>query len=237
VSVSDAPPPIREGMGTSSPDLSRTIPSEVPPAVASVGPSHALAATVPAIPSQILAQQTPPMIAPGGRMFEGASSKGGKSRVLWWLVGGVALFGVGLGAASLFVKHGEPPMAPAATQASISEPAKVQEAPPPAATPAPEPPPAPVASAAEPKPEPKPEAKVEPKPEPKAETPAPAAGGNTGTLVVERGGGHRIYLDGKVVAQGAGSHVVSCGKHTVRVGSDGKAQEVTVPCGGSITVQ
>ncbi|WP_394850254.1 protein kinase [Pendulispora brunnea] len=238
VSVSDAPPPVRPEGGTSSPDLSRTIPTDSPPVVTTGGPSHALAATVPAIPSTILAQQNPPVIAPAesGRMFEGG--KGAKSRVLWWLVGGVALFGVGLGAASLFVKHGEPPGA----QTSVSEPAKVQE-PPVAATPPPTPAPEPKAAEpkvepkpAEPKPEPKAEAKPEPKPEAKP-VEAPAAGGNTGTLVVERGGGHRIYFDGKVVAQGAGSHVVPCGRHTVKVGSDGKAQELTVPCGGSVTAQ
>ncbi|WP_394839553.1 protein kinase [Pendulispora rubella] len=234
VSVSDAPPPVRTDGPSSSPeqDLSKTIPSDVPPVVAAGGPSHPLAATVPAIPSQILAQQNPPLIAD-------RAGAGSKSRLLWWLVGGVALFGVGLGAASLFVKQGEPPTAPGGAQASVSEPAKVQD-PPPAATPAPPPSataPAPVVEA---KPEPKPEHKPEVKPEPKPEAKpveAPAAGGNTGTIVVERGGGHRVYVDGKVVAQGAGSHVVSCGKHTVKVGSDGKVQELTVPCGGSVTAQ
>ncbi|WP_394828886.1 protein kinase domain-containing protein [Pendulispora albinea] len=289
------------------PDLmGQTIPTDplIPPAVG--GTSNALAATVPAIPSQLLPQMmadkmkaeqasaenkadVAPASAGGSKPgtmpwqpeaaaspASGPGAEPQKSKVAWWIGGAVALFAVGVGAASLFVRQQEPPSAAPVTQAgsSAEAPGAPGEAPgapgAPAAAPlpsgaaaAPSEPAKPEAPKAEPakpepakaepakpesaKPEPaKPEhAKPEPaKPEPpKAEVkepaaPAPAKGDDkTGTLVVERGGGHRIFLDGKVVGQGAGSHTVPCGRHTIKVGSDGAPQELTIPCGGTVNAK
>jgi hypothetical protein len=48
--------------------------------------------------------------------------------------------------------------------------------------------------------------------------------------------GHRIFVDGHVVGDGAQPALVRCGPHEVRIGSAGTPQQVTVPCGGSVTV-
>jgi len=48
--------------------------------------------------------------------------------------------------------------------------------------------------------------------------------------------GHRIFVDGHVVGDGAEPAVVRCGPHEVRIGSAGTSQHVDVPCGSSITV-
>jgi serine/threonine-protein kinase len=46
--------------------------------------------------------------------------------------------------------------------------------------------------------------------------------------------GHRIYVDGRTVSEGAEAVRVSCGPHTVRIGSAGRAQRVDVPCGAAL---
>lgn len=48
--------------------------------------------------------------------------------------------------------------------------------------------------------------------------------------------GHRIFVDGRVVGDGAQPALVRCGSHSVRIGSSGSLQDVQVPCGGSVTV-
>jgi Meckel syndrome type 1 protein len=48
--------------------------------------------------------------------------------------------------------------------------------------------------------------------------------------------GHRIFVDGRVVGDGAQPAVVRCGPHDVKVGSAGTPQRVDVPCGGSLTL-
>jgi eukaryotic-like serine/threonine-protein kinase len=48
--------------------------------------------------------------------------------------------------------------------------------------------------------------------------------------------GHRIFVDGRVVGDGAQPATVRCGTHEVRIGSAGAPQQVDVPCGGSITL-
>jgi serine/threonine-protein kinase len=48
--------------------------------------------------------------------------------------------------------------------------------------------------------------------------------------------GHRIFLDGRVVGDGAQPAVVPCGPHDVKIGSAGTPQRVDVPCGGSLTL-
>jgi serine/threonine protein kinase len=63
------------------------------------------------------------------------------------------------------------------------------------------------------------------------------AGPGQGTLVTETvAGGHRIFVDGRVVGESPSSAVVSCGTHNVQVGSAGTARSVVVPCGGSVSV-
>lgn len=46
--------------------------------------------------------------------------------------------------------------------------------------------------------------------------------------------GHRVYADGRVVGDGSQSVLVRCGKHEMRLGSTGAAQDVDVPCGRSV---
>jgi hypothetical protein len=48
--------------------------------------------------------------------------------------------------------------------------------------------------------------------------------------------GHRIFVDGHVVGDGADPAVVRCGPHDVRIGSAGTLQHLDVPCGSALTV-
>ena len=49
---------------------------------------------------------------------------------------------------------------------------------------------------------------------------------------------HRVFVDGHYAAARAGVTLsVKCGKHTVRIGSQGREQTVDVPCGGSVSVE
>ena len=47
---------------------------------------------------------------------------------------------------------------------------------------------------------------------------------------------HRVYVGGRVVGQTPGTFRVACGRHDVRVGSQGSLQSIDVPCGGEIAV-
>lgn len=99
------------------------------------------------------------------------------------------------------------------------------------ATPAP-----PASSAAEPSPAPS--AAPAPTEEPSAASASgPPIPGDRGELrFPPYAAGHRIYVDGRVVGDGAQPAVVPCGSHSVRIGSAGTTQQVSVPCGDSITV-
>jgi hypothetical protein len=46
----------------------------------------------------------------------------------------------------------------------------------------------------------------------------------------------RIFVDEKVVGQTPESATIKCGPHTIRLGSQGKPQQIDVPCGSEITV-
>ena len=48
--------------------------------------------------------------------------------------------------------------------------------------------------------------------------------------------GHRIFVDGAVVGETPAVVPVACGKHTVKIGSAGKLQDVDVACGQRINV-
>jgi hypothetical protein len=47
---------------------------------------------------------------------------------------------------------------------------------------------------------------------------------------------HRVYVDGKVTGVAPTPIVVMCGRHAVKVGSQGRDQSVVVPCGGSAEI-
>ena len=66
----------------------------------------------------------------------------------------------------------------------------------------------------------------------------PAAGASEGVLVLPASAaGHRVYVDGKLKGDGATPIVVSCGKHTVKVGSAGASRAAsTCPCGKTVTM-
>ena len=48
--------------------------------------------------------------------------------------------------------------------------------------------------------------------------------------------GHRIFIDGRVVPTADGRVTVSCGRHDLRVGSQGKSASIDVPCGRELIV-
>lgn len=47
---------------------------------------------------------------------------------------------------------------------------------------------------------------------------------------------HRVYVDGRVVGETPATFRVGCGRHQVKLGSRGVAQDVEVPCGGALKV-
>jgi serine/threonine-protein kinase len=65
----------------------------------------------------------------------------------------------------------------------------------------------------------------------------PAIPGNEGELdPPPAASGHRIFVDGKVVSEGTDPVRVSCGAHSVRIGSAGRLQTVDVPCGSALAL-
>ena len=70
-------------------------------------------------------------------------------------------------------------------------------------------------------------------------TPGPSAGSaprsGTGALELPASAmGHRIFIDGQFGGDASPRVQVTCGRHTVRIGTAGRAQSVNIPCGGSI---
>jgi serine/threonine-protein kinase len=63
-----------------------------------------------------------------------------------------------------------------------------------------------------------------------------AAAGLGDIFTAASAGGHRVFLDGRVVGESPASIRVRCGKHEVRVGGNGISQPVDIPCGGSVLV-
>ena len=58
-----------------------------------------------------------------------------------------------------------------------------------------------------------------------------------GVLVMPPGAdSHRVYVDGRLAGIPPPPIVVGCGRHTVKIGSQGREQSVAVPCGGSVSV-
>ncbi len=67
-------------------------------------------------------------------------------------------------------------------------------------------------------------------------TSAVAGSGTTGELTVGASAkGHRIFFDGRVLGE-TGTYTVPCGSHKVKVGSGGKEQVVSIPCGSNLSL-
>jgi hypothetical protein len=47
---------------------------------------------------------------------------------------------------------------------------------------------------------------------------------------------HRVYVDGRLAGVPPPPIVVGCGRHVVKIGSQGREQTVVIPCGGSVSV-
>ena len=76
---------------------------------------------------------------------------------------------------------------------------------------------------------------LEPEPTP-APMPAKAPEPSTGTISSPKWAkGRRVLVDGRDVGT-SGALETACGKHVVKIGPAGKAREITIPCGGTITV-
>jgi hypothetical protein len=78
---------------------------------------------------------------------------------------------------------------------------------------------------------------------PSASAPAPVAStqpspsSTTGDVTLPPSAvGHRIFVDGRVVGEGAATLHLPCGVRTIRIGSGGSAQTVDVPCGGAVAL-
>jgi serine/threonine-protein kinase len=71
---------------------------------------------------------------------------------------------------------------------------------------------------------------------PAGSDPEAAAAGLGDIFTAASGGGHRVFLDGRVVGQSPDVIHVRCGRHEVRVGGNGVSQTVDIPCGGSLLV-
>ncbi len=48
--------------------------------------------------------------------------------------------------------------------------------------------------------------------------------------------GHRVYVDGVVVASAAAEVSVACGRQRIKIGSRGRDRQIVVPCGGDVLV-
>jgi serine/threonine-protein kinase len=68
---------------------------------------------------------------------------------------------------------------------------------------------------------------------------APAAGSSdVGTITVApESAGRPVSIDDRPVGDSPGSWEVRCGEHSVRIGSEGPARRVSVPCGGDVALR
>ena len=59
-----------------------------------------------------------------------------------------------------------------------------------------------------------------------------------GTIVTStRSHDHRIFVDGRTAGVTGETIEVRCGYHRVRYGSEGRLQDIDVPCGGQVTLE
>jgi serine/threonine-protein kinase len=159
--------------------------------------------------------------------------------------------GAAAGAAFLLLRPGKPitklaasatprPTAPAVTTSARPTSTAIATASPPTATTASATPPATVApppTASAPTVAATPTAAPTTPPKPTA-APTATGSGDTGEInaLAPAATGHRVFVDGKTVGEGASAYRVKCGSHTVKIGSGGKPMTVDVPCGGSVNV-
>jgi hypothetical protein len=69
---------------------------------------------------------------------------------------------------------------------------------------------------------------------PLAEKAAPRA--SQGIVRTPLSHGHRLFVDGVVIGETPKPVLVTCGPHTVKIGSAGKEQHIDVPCGAAVSV-
>lgn len=87
---------------------------------------------------------------------------------------------------------------------------------------------------------PSPSPSLSPTPSP---SPSPVASSSlttpssVGTIRAADSGGHRVWIDGKLVGDTPQNYEVVCGNHVVRIGSAGQPQMIEVPCGGDVQVE
>jgi hypothetical protein len=63
----------------------------------------------------------------------------------------------------------------------------------------------------------------------------PSVDATRGVLVLPTAAdSHRVYVDGRVAGVPPPPVVVACGRHIIKIGSQGREQVVLVPCGGSL---
>jgi len=63
----------------------------------------------------------------------------------------------------------------------------------------------------------------------------PSIDGTKGVLILPSAAdSHRVYVDGRLAGVPPPPIVVGCGRHTIKIGSQGREQVVLVPCGGSL---
>jgi serine/threonine protein kinase len=68
------------------------------------------------------------------------------------------------------------------------------------------------------------------------ETPAQSA--STGTVTIAPAhGGHRVWIDKRLVGESPGTFPVTCGAHSVQIGSLGTPMHVQVPCGRDVQMR
>ena len=57
-----------------------------------------------------------------------------------------------------------------------------------------------------------------------------------GRVIPKAPAGFRVFVDNKVVSETPAAAVVACGLRTVKIGSHGAEQKISVPSGGEIEV-
>ncbi len=74
-----------------------------------------------------------------------------------------------------------------------------------------------------------------PSPKPAPRPPSDLAA-TQGRILPKGPAGFRVFVDGKVAGETPGPIVVTCGLRTVKIGSHGSEQKISIPCGGEIDV-
>jgi len=93
------------------------------------------------------------------------------------------------------------------------------------------------APSAQPLPAPPPATVIAP-PAPSPVNPVPTTVTTTGVLhTPPDAAGHRVFVDGRFTCASGESCRVRCGASDVRIGSHGRTQKVTIPCGGEVRIE